>query len=212
MATEKEVVAIKPPKFRTICLEIEGTSPFVQLKFSEKSKAEIRGKHEAGGQSKSKKTRQARDFSQECKDAQHISQDGWVGIPAPAFRSAAIDVCRMVGFKMTHAKMSIFILADGYDKDDGTPLVRLNAGDYEETVMAVRNATGVADLRARPMWREWGCYLRVKYDEDQFSADDVVNLVSRSGLQVGVGEGRSFSKSSNGMGWGSFTIKSTIDV
>lgn len=59
------------------------------------------------------KTRDARDFSQECKDAQHISQDGWVGIPAPAFRSAAIDVCRMVGFKMTHAKCLFLSLPMG---------------------------------------------------------------------------------------------------
>jgi len=42
---------------------------------------------------------------------------------------------------------------DGFDKIDGVPLIRLQ-GKPERTDMAVRNATGVADIRVRPMWRE----------------------------------------------------------
>ena len=134
-------------------------------------------------------------------------EGGWCGIPASSFRNASIDVCRMVGFKMTHAKMSIFIEADGFDELEGTPLVRLIAPNPpERTEMAVRNATGVADIRVRPMWREWGAVVRIRFDEDQFTADDVMNLINRAGMQVGVGEGRPYSKSSNGMGWGMFTV------
>ena len=107
---------------------------------------------------------------------------------------------------MTHAKMSVFVAADGFDEIDGVPLVRLVAGKPERVDMATRNATGVADIRVRPMWRKWGAELRLRYDADQFTASDVVNLLSRAGEQVGVGEGRPFSKSSNGLGYGTFRV------
>jgi hypothetical protein len=55
---------------------------------------------------------------------------------------------------MTLAKLSLFIEADGLDVIDGTPLVRIIAGEPERTDMHVRNATGVVDIRTRPMWRE----------------------------------------------------------
>ena len=62
------------------------------------------------------------------------------------------------------------------------------------------------DLRARPMWRKWGVKLRMEYDADQFTASDVVNLIARAGIQVGIGPGRPFSKMSYGMGYGTFRI------
>ena len=108
---------------------------------------------------------------------------------------------------MTHAKMSIFVEADGNDLVDGQPLIILHAGEPEKTKMAVRNATGVADLRVRPMWREWSIEPVFRFDADQFSVSDVVNLVARAGVQIGIGEGRPYSKSSNGMGYGTFKIE-----
>lgn len=203
-SAQAEVVTIKAPKFRTLVIRITGSSPYLQNRFA--NKADMMEKMAAGQQAKGKRVRMARDFDADFKKAQHLSPEGWNGIPAPAFRNAAIDVCRMVGYKMTHAKMSIFVEADGLDKEDGTPLVRLDAAPPERTDMAVRNATGVADIRVRPMWREWAANLRVRFDEDQFSAQDVINLIARAGMQVGVGEGRPFSKESNGLGYGLFDV------
>lgn len=206
---KNDVIKISPPKFTVLNVEIVGVSPFMQLRFSQKAKGQMMQKMEAGPTAKGKKVRDARDFDEDMRQAQYIASDGWNGIPASSFRNAAIDVCRMVGFKMTHARMSIFIEADGFDLYDGTPLVRLNSPEPpERTEMAVRNATGVADIRIRPMWREWGVKLRVRFDEDQFTAEDVINLLNRAGQQCGVGEGRPFSKSSNGMGFGMFYVKS----
>jgi hypothetical protein len=72
--------------------------------------------------------------------------------------------------------------------------------------MAVRNATGVADIRVRPMWRQWTCSINVVFDGDQFTKQDVINLFHRAGVQVGIGEGRPFSKQSNGLGYGLFEV------
>ena len=204
---QMDAIAISPPNFETIVLEIEGTAPLLQQAFPQKARAAMRAKMEAGSTAKKGGKRDPRNFEDDFRQAQHISEEGWNGIPAAAFRNACIDVCRMVGFKMTHARMSVFCEADGLDKVDGTPLVKLSGGKPEMNEMPGRLATGVVDIRVRPMWRKWGAKLRLRYDADQFTASDVVNLLSRAGEQVGIGEGRPFSKQSNGMGMGTFRIK-----
>ena len=202
-----DVVTISPPKFERIGLRLVGTAPYMQARFSAKAMQAMKSKMEAGPTAKKGGRKDARDFDGDFRAAQHIAADGWNGVPAAALRNACIDVCRMVGFKMTHAKMSIFVEADGFDKVDGTPLVRLDAREPERVDMATRNATGVADIRVRPMWREWALNVVIRFDADQFTTSDVVNLISRAGEQVGIGESRPFSKSSNGLGFGTFAVE-----
>lgn len=204
--TVAEVVSITPPKFQRLRTRIVGTAPLMQARFSAKAMQTMKSKMLAGSTAKKGAKREARDFDADFEGALHRSSEGWIGVPAAALRNACIDVCRMVGFQMTRAKMSIFVEADGLDKVDGAPLVKLDAGEPERTEMATRNATGVADIRVRPMWRQWALDVTVRYDADQFTAQDVANLLARAGEQVGIGEGRPFSKSSNGLGFGTFRI------
>ncbi len=215
MATEQvidtkktETIVIKAPNFKKLEFTITGTAPLMQAKFSAKVQQAMMDKMAKGSTENSKKKREPRDFDADFRGAMHISDDGWVGIPAAAFRNACIDVCRMVGFKMTHAKTSIFIEEDGFDKTDGAPLVKLDAKAPERLELPTRNANGSCDIRIRPMWRAWSIKLRVRYDADQFTASDMANLLDRAGTQIGIGEGRPYSRSSNGMGFGTFTIKS----
>lgn len=209
MATAKSTAAqitIKPANIQRLALDIEGTAPYVQLRFSEKAQNAMREKMEAGSTANKKKAKTARDFDEDFRQSMHVSPEGWVGIPASAFRQAMISACRLVGFKMTLAKLSVFVQADGIDKVDGLPLIKIN-GTPEPSEMHVRNATGVADIRVRAMFRQWSARVVIGYDADQFTAQDIVNLMERVGVQVGIGEGRPDSKSSAGLGWGTFTLK-----
>lgn len=201
-----EVVRITPPNFKRLKLILEGTAPLLQARFSAKSMQAMMAKMEAGSTSQKGQKREARDFDSDFQQAMHVSTEGWVGVPAAALRNACIDVCRMVGYKMTHAKMSIFVEADGNDKVDGQPLVKLDAPKPERTEMAARVANGGTDIRIRPMWRKWRLNVIFRFDADQFTDSDVVNLVARAGEQIGIGEGRPYSKMSNGMGYGTFHI------
>lgn len=205
MAKQKASVVISAPKFQTIILPIRSTAPLLQCKFSHKAKQAMMQKMADGPTARSKKKREARDYDEDFEQAQHKSEDGWNGIPAAAFRNAAIRACTLVGFKMTQAKMSIFIEADGYSWDEGIPLVRIQALPPERNEMIVR-IQQTTDIRVRPMWREWKAVLKIRFDADQFTAEDVYNLMMRAGMQVGVGEGRPSSKSSTGMGFGTFEI------
>jgi hypothetical protein len=198
-------VVIEAPKFGLGSVKIEGTAPYMQHKFSEKAKRMMMDKHRAGSQSRKGQKREPRDFEADYKQAMYVSREGWNGIPASAFRNAMISACRIVGFKMTIAKLSVFVDADGFDVDDGTPLVKIH-GKPRVHEGLVRNETGVADIRWRPMWETWNATLNLRWDEAQFSLQDIANLLMRAGQQVGIGEGRPDSKNSAGIGLGLFKV------
>lgn len=200
-------VLITPPRMEQAAITIIGTAPLVMNRFSQKAMQMMREKQAAGSVAKKGAKRDAKDFQACYEQAKHVAPDGWCGIPASAFRNAAISACRLVGFKMTLAKLSLFVEADGYDVVDGTPLVRITKGEPRYVEHAVRNDSGVADIRPRPMWDpDWEAVVRVRYDCDQFTATDIYNLVNRIGSQIGICEGRPDSKNSAGMGWGLFKL------
>jgi hypothetical protein len=198
-------VTIRPLRESSATFRIHGLAPYMQCRFSQKAIAKIQETHRQGSQARSKRVREARDFDEDYRQAMHLFADGTCGIPCAAFRNALISTCRLVGFKMTIAKLSVFIVADGLDIVDGTPLVRIE-GTPEQSILPVRNATGVIDLRVRPLWREWAANLTIRYDQEQFSTQDVANLLIRAGRQVGVGEGRPDSRDSNGIEYGLFSV------
>lgn len=203
----QESLTINPPNFKTAEFTIIGTAPYVQQAFSEKARNAIKFKQEKGSTSNKGTAKEAKDFMECYHNSMHVSKDGWKGIPAGAFRAAMISACRTVGFKMTMAKLSVFVEADGFDKADGTPLVKISKGEprYCEHMVRIQQTV---DVRARAMWDEgWEAKLRVRFDADQFTLSDLSNLLMRVGVQVGVGEGRPDSKSSAGMGWGTFALK-----
>ena len=199
------IVQITAPNIKRAQFKIVGITPYVQLRFSKKAEAMMRSKME-GKIPPGRKARDPRDFDDDFTQAMYMSTDGWRGIPASSFRNAMISACRLVNFKMTLAKLSIFIAHDGLDSLDPIPLVRIE-GEPKMIVSNVRNATGVADLRVRASFWPWSALLSIRYDGDQFRDSDIGNLLSRVGMQVGIGEGRPDGKSSAGMGWGTFELE-----
>lgn len=202
-----EHLRISPPKFEQAQLRLVGTSPYMQARFSEKAKQAMADKMKEGSLSQKRgRTRKKRDFNADYEAARYRLPGDRYGIPASAYRAAGISACRLVGFKMTLAKLCLFVMPDGLDEIDATPLVEL-FGEPEQNQMTVRNATGVADIRVRPLWREWSALVRVRYDTEQFDRSDIVNLFMRVGEQVGIGEGRPDSRDSYGLGYGLFRIE-----
>ena len=205
---DKATLNITPLRQAVLTVPIVGTTPLKILRFSQKKQDQIAESQKAGSQAKSKKKFNPKDFNQDYEDAKYICNtagEDWLGLNATGIRNACIETCRVAGFVMTKAKMSIFCIADGYDILDNTPLVRIY-GTPEPTIDPVRNASGVIDLRARVMFKEWRMYPRIRFDEDQFSYSDIINLMIRVGQQNGLGEGRPNSSNGNGTGNGIFTL------
>lgn len=204
-------VVIDPPKFAIAKFKIRGTAPLVINAFPSKAREELRAKHEAGSQSQAgaggRKPKPPKNFEMLYEAAKHVSTEGWCGISASAFRNALIAACRLIGFEMTIAKKTLFIVEDGYDRIDHTGLVRITVGEAKYDERPVRNQTGVVDIRPRPMWAPgWEAIVTIKWDAAPFDLRDVANLLVRAGIQIGVGEGRPDSKKSAGIGWGTFDV------
>jgi hypothetical protein len=207
MAKTKVVMesnVIRPITWGTLVIPLEGLAPLVIHRFSTKIKGQLLAKMETGKAAGSKKNREAKDSDQSFNESRYISRDGWDGCHAGAFRAGMISACRLAGFKMTLAKLSLFIEADGWDAaEPQIPLVRIIGTAVRQEDMA-RVSTGQPYVTIRAAYHDWKIILRVRFDTDQFTPADIVNLLDRVGTQVGIGEGRPDSKQSAGMGWGLF--------
>jgi len=205
--TSDKVVNIKAPNFGRAVFEITGVAPLVIHRFSSKVKNQMKQKMETGKAASSKKDRQAKDTDETYLEARYISAEGWDGFHAAAIRNALISACRLVGFKMTLAKMSLFVEADGWDKEEPQiPLVRIYGEPTKQEDIA-KVQTGQPYVTVRAAYHGWSAKIKMRWDADQFTVNDVANLLARVGLQVGIGEGRPDSKNSAGMGWGLFELK-----
>jgi hypothetical protein len=202
-------VSITPANLKVVPLKIVGTAPYVQNKFSSKAKQEMMDKQSAGGTAKKGSKKAPKDFDQCCEDAKYATTgknnpNGY--IPATAIKAAMVAACRLVDFQMTSAKQCVYVHADAYDKDELIPLINITKGKPRRFDQAVR-IPGTADIRSRPMWDAgWEATVRIEYDADRFTLNDVVNLLSRAGQQVGIGEGRQASRQCVGLGWGTFKV------
>ena len=214
--TLKKPMRIKPLNIKTLTFSIIGITPYGQQKFSKKTLEAIKVRHEKGSPkdgTPKKQEREPKNFQALYEASIHNSTDGWRGIPAAAFRNSMIDVCRTSDVKMTMAKMTVFVKADGYDKDDGMPLVRITKGEPHKVESPVRLKSGEREIHARALWDSgWEATIQVQYDADQFSSSEIMNLVNRAGYETGIGEGRNFGHEGNGIGWGSFERLRGSDV
>lgn len=201
-------VTIPAPNMQTVLLRIQGTSPYVQHKFSQKAKEQIRQKQLSGDTGVKKKKHEPKDFAACYEQAKYKPSSGnWCAIPATAIKAAMVAACRLINFKMSDAKQCFWIEADGYDNDEGIPLIKITKGKPKPFEQALRVANGNPDIRVRPMWAPgWEAIVRITYDADKFTLADVSNLLMRAGVQVGIGEGRMSSRMCVGLGWGAFKI------
>lgn len=204
---KEQAIQIKPANLKIEKFTIRGTAPYVSNKFSAEAREMMRAKQAAGSQAKKGAKREAKDFDRCYLESMHAFEDKTFGVPATSFRQAIVSACRIVGFRMTLAKLAIFVEADGFDADDASPLIRFTKGEPTKFEAFTRNETGVADIRVRGKWEPgWEMELRIKYDADLFSVVDIRNLLQRVGTQVGIGAGRPDSKDSCGQGWGTFEV------
>lgn len=199
-------VQISPPNIRQATFKIIGTAPLVIHRFSAKAKNMMLDKMKEGSTARKGKKREPMDVDATYNQARYIAADGWDGFNVASIRCGLISACRLVGFKMTLAKLSVFVEADGRDATEPEfGLIRIY-GTPRKTEMVARVETGQAYVTIRPSYDEWYANIRIRFDADQFTLQDVSNLLSRVGEQVGIGEGRPDSKNSAGMGWGTFRI------
>ena len=202
----REHVSISAPNMRIAAFTIKGTAPLVVHRFSKKTKDQIIATMKLGSTAKKGRKKEGLNPEEAYNQARYISNEGWDGFNAASLRCALISACRLVGFKMTIGKLSLFVIEDGRDKQEPEyALIKINGTPRMLESMGRLDNGSVCPIH-RPIYDEWTAKLRIRFDADQFSVKDVANLLQRVGTQVGLGEGRPDSKNSCGMGWGTFEI------
>lgn len=195
-APEAEAITIQPLEIRTVQIPIVGETPLIMHRWSEKARRAMLDAQT--GRARAKKP--PKDPAEDFEEATYRLDDGSFGMPAAAFKSAIVEGARAFeGVTMTGLKTAIRVLGSGPDQ-----LVPVE-GDRQMFEATVRLASGVADLRYRPIFPEWSAVLNIRYPTALLSLDSLVHLVNAGGLS-GVGEWRPSSpKSKTGM-YGTFRV------
>lgn len=202
-------ISIPKMNIQSVKFDIEGMSPLVVHRWSEKARKEILDKQ----MKKAKGGKEAKDpykqfvqslyfISGRPHDGGEIPDDARFGFPAVAFKKALVSACRQVdGIAMTEARQVLFVKADSFS-DCGVELVEIQ-GEVVMREDMVRIGNNIADIRFRGSFPQWETTLDIEFDAGILSAEMVANLCNIAGWSVGVGEDRPEKK---GGQWGRFRI------
>jgi hypothetical protein len=177
------VIEIKPPNLQVLELGIYGTSPLICHAWSEKAKKQMLDKQ----MKKAVVGKEAKDPEQDFKDSlyplpkKHNGSE--YGFPAVAFKAAAVRAASNLDITMVQARQMFHVLADQGDLVEihGTPTMR-------EDMVRLNGKT--ADIRYRGEFKTWKAFIKIRYNADVISDEQVVNLFNLAGFSVGIGEWR----------------------
>jgi len=196
MASLTQPIELDRIELHTLSLDVEGITPLITHRWSEKAKKEMRDK-QAGV---TKKKKEPKDPQAEYESAFYRLPDGEAGMPATAFKAATVGGARnFESVSMVQVKQGIFVIGIGPEQ-----LVEI-VGEPEFTEMPVRIAMGTADLRYRPLFWPWTAHLDIQYNPVVLSANSVVALVDAGGIG-GVGEWRPSAPKSHTGSYGMYRV------
>ena len=194
-------ITLKPISKRRMTFGIRGTSPLIMHQWSEKAKREMRDKQQDG---KKTKTREKRVPIDEAKAATYTTQDGDIGIPGMAFKSALVSAAHKdIGIEKTLVRKALFLVTD-----DPNKVLKIDCDEPTVREDMVRVGMGSADLRYRPEFIRWSCLIELEVDSELLQRDDVLALVDRAGFGVGICEWRP----EKGGEFGRFEIDQNVPV
>lgn len=176
-------IDLQPINRKRISFWIRGTSPLIMHKWSDKAKKEMRDKQQLG---KKTKERELKNPEDEARNATHYTRDGHYGISGMAFKNALVNAAHKdLGITKVLVRKAIFLVTS----DPGRILpIESDPPTVREDFVRVGN--GSADLRYRPEFNNWRCYIELEVDADLIQENDIINLVNRAGFGVGIHEWR----------------------
>lgn len=178
----KNVITYKNFEIAEAIFNIEGTSPVIIHKFSEKAQKMIEDKQAK----KSKGGRETRNPELDYKGAMYLFNDGVrYGFPAGGFKAAMIRAGKQLGYIMADLKGWFFVVPD----ETETNLVEIIGEPRMRTDM-VRIGMGSADVRYRPEFPSWKSILRIRYNNKCISAEQITELLALAGFSCGIGDWR----------------------
>lgn len=193
-----DIIKLTPIKRLDIEVPIEGISPLIPHRWSEKALTMMRDK-QTGPKARSKQA--PKDIQAEAEASLYHLPDGRPGMPATAFKAAIAGAARLYeGVTMTSLKAAVFVHGEGDDQ-----LVPIT-GDMKLREDTPRNSGGVVDLRYRYAFWPWSATLLITFIPDLIDQESLINLVDASG-NGGVGDWRPSAPKSLTGTFGRYEVK-----
>lgn len=167
-------------------ITLEGDSPLICHKWSEKAKTEMLNKQ----MKKAVKAKAAKDPKRDYKESLYEHPEGGYGFPAVAFKAAAVDACSHVAGITKVQTRGAFHIDEELVKIKGRPNMREDM---------VRVGMGTADIRYRGEFKKWSTSFVIRFNASVLSAEQIVSLFDVAGFGTGVGEWRPQKNGSYGM-------------
>lgn len=191
---QEKKVTIPGVTIKEATLTIEGTSPLLVNKFSNKAKTEIEDKQL--GKAKSKKA--FRNPEQEYKDSLYFlpGTKNKYGIPANGLKNAAVSACKYVdSLKMTFARGAFHVVPG-----PGGLVEVIGKPQMDESIVRIGPfGNKVAMPRYRGRFDEWKISFKVRYNSNVISPEQIANLYETAGFSIGLCEWRAEKNGSYGM-------------
>jgi hypothetical protein len=187
-APRQDNVAIQLPamKVQTVEITLIGDSPLICHRWSEKAKKQILDKQ----MKRAVAAKEAKDPERDYADSLYKDENGDYAFPSVAFKSAAVDACSHVAEITKVEARGAFHVIGEFVKIKGSPSPREDM---------VRVGMGSADIRYRGEFRQWSARLRLRFNANVLSAEQIINLFNTAGFAIGVGEWRPQKNGSFGM-------------
>lgn len=220
MATKKDVIEIKPLVYKTVDLEIEGTTPLIEHAWDEKAKRMILEKEQKKAKGKEHEYRNPvidfinslywlegkpvitddmREDEGACEIAfnKAIENGAKFGFPIKGLKDAAVSAAYRMGWtkdKVT-ARGAFFVKGSDGDPDfieiKGVPEMREDM---------VRVGMGSADIRYRGEFKKWSAKFTLQFNTNgQYSLENIITMLNAGGSVCGIGEMRPEKGGQNGM-------------
>lgn len=178
MPTVEKEIALSPVLLEDMHLKIEGVTPLLMNKFSDREKQEMVNK-----QLRKTKQKSARDIELEIEEKIHRLPDETIGFPSSGFKKAMVEAAPyLTGLNMKLAKGCFNILGEL------VPIEYREQKINEAVVKIGKGRDKIAMVRFRPEFGGWSCILHIRYNVNQISPEQIVNLANLAGFHIGVGD------------------------
>ena len=200
----KEEITLQPIKIKEVEITIEGLTPLIVNNFNEKSRRQILDTQ----MKKPKKEKEARnpvedgmralywltpmpeEFTEEAFE-KALKEGARFGFPAKGIKASAASGAYRNGY--TKDKVSLygaFIIPE--------ELIEIKYKDLNIREDYVRIANGSADVRFRPEFDGWSMTFTIRYNENKYSLEQIINFINIGGFSCGLGEQRVEKGGNNG--------------
>lgn len=176
-------IELPPLNIQTMDIVVVGDTPLICHAWSSKAKKEMLDKQ----MKKAKAGRAAKDPEQDFVESLYPLPDGGYGFPVIAFKNAAVTACTSVSGITKVAARQAFRVGSSLN---GSELVKIEGCTPEPREDMVKVGMGTADIRYRGQFVSWWTSIRVRFNANVLSAEQIVNLFNTAGFGVGVGEWR----------------------